>query len=358
MIQKFKNELFTDIMSYKILFIFCFMVHFMLVLIFSYYDIVPLAIYNIGSVIFYMIGFFKICQKKKAGFWLVGAFVEIVVHVVLCNQLIGWGYGFSMYGALVVPITFYNSYMNEADEKAEKGFSLWIAVMFSLVACVSIVLSMTGMKEDYLFTMPEEGPKRYLFFINCLITMLAITMYTLLFYMRVQNSKEVMKQQKEQLIYMANHDKLTNLRNRTSSVEIFKKIEDSRSQYCIAIGDIDDFKKVNDTYGHNIGDEVLIKVSDVIKKSVPGVGNTFRWGGEEFLVLLPVPKEEMVRQIEQIRRQIEQLEFASGLTQFRVTMTFGVAESHALMNCNQVLSAADRRLYVGKRSGKNQVVSQ
>lgn len=355
MIQKLKKNWNTDMLTYKLVFAFCFAVHMGLLVTFACFDIVPLAIYNIGSVLFYVTGFFKIRNAKNARGWLLAMYVELILHVVLCNQIIGWGYGFSMYGILVIPISFYNSY---ADEEGEGGYPLWLAVVLSVLACVVIMLSMIGAGVDTRLLSTKFLFMKILFVTNCQISMIAITMYTLLFYTRVRNGREVMREQREQLIYVANHDKLTNLRNRTSSAEIFRKMEDSRGQYCIAIGDIDDFKMVNDTYGHNIGDEVLVRVASVIKQSVPGEGNTFRWGGEEFLVLLPVSKEEMVKQIEQIRRRVEELEFASGLTKFRVTMTFGVAENHVLMSCNQVVSSADRRLYVGKRSGKNQVVSQ
>ncbi len=355
MTQKLKNVWITDMMSYRLMFAFCFVVHLLLLVVFAYFDIVLLAVFNIGSVVFYITGSFCLHKTKDVRVWLFSMFAELVVHVTMCNLILGWGFGFSMYGILVVPITFYNSY---SDEEGAGGYPLWSAVLLALIDCALVMTSLLNTGMDNGSIVSALPVIKYIFIGNCTISMIAIVMYTLLFYMRVRNSREVMREQREELIYVANHDKLTKLRNRTSSAEIFHKMEESREQYCIAIGDIDDFKMVNDTYGHNIGDEVLMQVARVIKQNVPGEGNTFRWGGEEFLVLLPVPKEEMVRQIEQIRCQIEKLEFASGLTKFGVTMTFGVAENHALMSCHQVVSSADRRLYVGKRSGKNQVVSK
>lgn len=160
---------------------------------------------------------------------------------------------------------------------------------------------------------------------------------------------------------MIEQDALTELYNRRSGDKKLRQIfEESRSSgqsFAIAIGDIDFFKKVNDTYGHECGDAVLKNVSALLKQHMWHRGFAARWGGEEFLLVFEnVDLAEAQKQLELLMDKIHELDTLYEGQHVKVNMTFGLIcdpdkDIHAL------LKEADGKLYIGKTNGRNQVVS-
>lgn len=168
---------------------------------------------------------------------------------------------------------------------------------------------------------------------------------------------DMLQKKNLELDFLANYDKLTRLSNRHHIQEYFCQYEKSGKTYCVAIGDIDSFKAVNDTYGHSCGDYVLVAVSDIIQKAIEKNGVSCRWGGEEFLLLLPMEKPAALRIVEGIRQKIENTDLEYNRQSFRKTMTFGLACSDERDSMEKLITLADQRLYQGKNSGKNKVVA-
>lgn len=130
------------------------------------------------------------------------------------------------------------------------------------------------------------------------------------------------------------------------------------SNFTIALGDIDFFKKVNDTYGHEAGDIVLKGVSELIKKYVNGDGYASRWGGEEFLfVFESISYKQSVERLESFLEELRNTTFMYKETPIRVTMTLGVAVCQPNDNLNILLKYADDKLYKGKTEGRNRIVT-
>ena len=160
----------------------------------------------------------------------------------------------------------------------------------------------------------------------------------------------------------ANHDTLTNLLNRRSMGEVLERAREQaaadKGTFCILMLDIDDFKKVNDTYGHDCGDEVLRSVARTISCNVKKNDSVFRWGGEEILILLAADEEKAIAAGERIRKNIEndRLNYRNE-TEVSVTVTIGVAPYHSGATVQELMDEADAKLYWGKRHGKNRVVS-
>lgn len=160
---------------------------------------------------------------------------------------------------------------------------------------------------------------------------------------------------------MIEQDALTELYNRRSGDKKLRQVfEESRSSgqsFAIAIGDIDFFKKVNDTYGHECGDAVLKNVSALLKQHMWRRGFAARWGGEEFLLVFEnVDLAEARKQLELLMDKIHELDTLYEGQHVKVNMTFGLIcdpdkDIHAL------LKEADEKLYIGKTNGRNQVVS-
>lgn len=156
-------------------------------------------------------------------------------------------------------------------------------------------------------------------------------------------------------------DPLTTLYNRrcgdAKMKAVQKKALESGEPFCIAIGDIDFFKKVNDTYGHDAGDLVLKHVASELKNLMAGRGHAVRWGGEEFLLifedmrLIPVAAS-----IETFLDKIKAARIKYGSQDIRVTMTMGLVEGKADRSMEEMIKEADEKLYYGKQNGRNQLV--
>lgn len=165
------------------------------------------------------------------------------------------------------------------------------------------------------------------------------------------------------LIYRANHDQLTTILNRHAVIErITEELARSgRSDkiYCVALCDIDNFKKINDTYGHAAGDEVLRRFANRLKSTLRSYDVLGRFGGEEFLVALQLKPEEATASFERLRSVIADDPIPSGSRLIPVTMSCGVCllwPEEAVPPMDVILHTADTALYKAKNHGRNQVI--
>lgn len=164
---------------------------------------------------------------------------------------------------------------------------------------------------------------------------------------------------------MIANDPLTGLYNRrvgrTELEKLMKKsagVSDAQKSVCVALGDIDFFKKVNDTYGHNYGDRVLVKVAQLCNSVLEEKGFAIRWGGEEFLLVYKGSHEDCMKTMETLMDEIRNTVFAFGESSFQITMTFGVLQWDGKTDVQELISQADAYLYKGKNNGRNQLVTE
>ena len=154
-------------------------------------------------------------------------------------------------------------------------------------------------------------------------------------------------------------DRLTQLYNRHKT-DIFLAEEIRRAErYQVALSillfDIDHFKKVNDRYGHPIGDQVLVRLAVIVRESLRSNDAAGRWGGEEFLVIAPHTRLNGARRLaEKLRHRIEQGNFGEGAP--TITASFGVASWQYGDNIEALIGRADQALYQAKEAGRNRVV--
>lgn len=161
-----------------------------------------------------------------------------------------------------------------------------------------------------------------------------------------------------QALHAAIHDPLTQLRNRSTLTETLQReiklAERSHQPLSLLMIDIDNFKSINDTYGHTIGDTVLKALSDLIRQTMRETDIAFRMGGEEFLLLLNDTKPSGAKKLaERLRVQVEQRAHDHNLTAF--TISIGLADFNLGDDSNTLINRADQALYQAKSSGKNQV---
>ena len=154
-------------------------------------------------------------------------------------------------------------------------------------------------------------------------------------------------------------DVLTGLFNRRSAEKKIDDIEDSGVRYCVAIGDIDHFKKFNDTFGHECGDVVLREVAHLLNEGMNRrEGFVARWGGEEFLlVFVNAGIDEAYEGLMLIRQALHDKDVEYNGQIHKVTMTFGAAEKTEGVAINHLIRAADDKLYEGKQGGRDRVIT-
>ncbi|NNG99583.1 GGDEF domain-containing protein [Acinetobacter sp. ANC 5414] len=164
---------------------------------------------------------------------------------------------------------------------------------------------------------------------------------------------------REKLIqHLSQIDPLTNALNRRSISYCLEKLERKpTTSYALVLIDLDHFKRINDQYGHDKGDETLIKVSEVLSQIIRDSDVVGRFGGEEFILILNNSSLEQAQIIaERCRQAIQQLNLISDLGErIQVTASFGIALSNTQLRPQQLLSQADKALYEAKACGRNQV---
>ncbi|MGA1932393.1 GGDEF domain-containing protein [Arcobacter sp. YIC-464] len=175
----------------------------------------------------------------------------------------------------------------------------------------------------------------------------------------IKNSSEdmriILENELESISKIATIDDLTSLYKRevldVFIKKIYEKAKRKNSCFSFVMIDIDDFKNVNDTYGHQKGDEVLNKISTIIKKSIRQMDIAFRYGGEELCVIFPdTKKQDAVNIAEKIRENVQK-EYQNDM---EITISLGVSDNtDSSKNEKEIIEIADKFLYEAKNSGKN-----
>lgn len=186
-----------------------------------------------------------------------------------------------------------------------------------------------------------------------------ILLLSLYRYRVVHRHNRELKAVNKKLVYMSQNDQLTGLPNRYYLHEAFQEALQTyhryQHQFSVIIMDIDHFKKVNDTYGHVIGDQVIKKIADMLSENLRDTDIVGRWGGEEFLIVCPETNNHGAKAVaEHMRRLIEDTDF--GLDDLQVTASFGVTEYNEDEAVDDCIKRADMALYRAKELGRNTTI--
>ncbi|MFQ6109621.1 MAG: diguanylate cyclase [Candidatus Aminicenantales bacterium] len=179
---------------------------------------------------------------------------------------------------------------------------------------------------------------------------------------RIQNGERIIKVEDSQ-IELASYDSLTKVWNRNKILEFFKEELDRSRRENQATGliiiDVDKFKNVNDSFGHYIGDEVLIEVTDRLKESIRGYDKLGRYGGDEMIVVLPNCGLTHVRTIaERLRLSVckKKIKTKKGLLAITISLGGTSSDVSPKASADELIQASDRALYSAKRRGRNRAV--
>jgi len=192
------------------------------------------------------------------------------------------------------------------------------------------------------------------------IVLLNIT-FIFILRMRLKTAEHIrLEKTNKQFEELSRKDPLTSISNRRDILEkIFYesiRVERNQKTFSLAICDIDHFKSVNDKYGHECGDYILKKIADTIVSSLRKQDIVARWGGEEFILLLPETNLEGGGIVaEKVRKTISQYEFRYNNKIILISITFGVSEYSIDKSIDGCIKEADKALYRGKNNGRNRV---
>lgn len=237
-------------------------------------------------------------------------------------------------------------------------------ICMEFICCVSlsiiIYVKLKNPLPSKLF-LPERW-KIYIFneiFFTC-ISLLFLLYSCIVVDITLRRHERKQKYLYEQQDYVAKHDPLTGLMNRRRANYFFSTCMNAKKQtgteYAIAIFDIDNFKKINDTYGHDAGDYVLKNWTKRVWDEFPEPVRIARWGGEEFLIIFPECSDDLIYKLEEVREKITKEPVKYNECEIPVTATFGLSSSETFETAEEVVNDADKMLLLGKENGKNRIV--
>jgi diguanylate cyclase (GGDEF)-like protein len=320
--------------------------HFLFIFLFLWLGVKQMALLNIGSCILFMICFWLNQHGYLHLSLLLGSF-EVGLHAVLAVAFVGWESGFHYYILGLTPLIFYSQSLRLSTK----------LLSVSLLCGVYIALNSYALSTP-AWVVCSSGRLRVIGVVNIITLFIVFSALAYYYRLAATNAEKNLTQVNLKLEEQAYSDSLTHLANRRNMQE---KIEaqaisylDSREPFCIIISDIDDFKKYNDTYGHDTGDLILVKITELLIACMREHDQVGRWGGEEFLVLLPETRQEGALLVaERIRERVEVMRIPISPLESGVTMTFGIAEFNDASTPAECITRADLALYEGKRRGKN-----
>lgn len=329
-------------------------VHVFLLCIFYIFHVWPMFFFNICSIITYLTCFNLINGGSKyyLSVYFI-TFLEVILHSFAACLVLGWQYGFAQYIIAIIPVGFYICYMLDINRRKIK-----IAILLAVISMFAFFLcKILSFYREPLIVLDNMILELSLYIFNACCTFVFLILFTLVFVFEIRLSSNQLQHQNAILEKLASIDPLTGLYNRRSMDIFLTQAVESDVGFALIMCDIDDFKKVNDTYGHDFGDVVLKGVAKITTEQVREKGYVCRWGGEEILILLNNASEESSYRIaENIRRNVANSVFDLNEKWIHCSLTLGIALHQKREAVEETITRADYNLYRGKRNGKNAVV--
>jgi len=317
--------------------------HALFIPLFFWIGVPELAIFNIFSTLLWGLVYFlnRASHHREA---IIFAAIESISHAALATYFLGWDSGFHYYFLPIILFLFIN----------HKQSLLTIIIEAFIIFIGYLWLSIYTHDQSFVARAPTDvlDGLRYM---NIAVNFSAFAI--LGYFFRIASIRS-----EEQMELLATTDTLTGLFNRRKMREAIDqevvRYQRDKKSFLLVITDIDHFKQFNDNYGHDCGDYVLQQVSLLMKESLRQQDVVARWGGEEFLIMLPETEMEGgIQAIEKLRETLASTQYEYQANQFSVTMTFGVTVYDGSCDVDTCIKHADEVLYAGKRGGRNRVVA-
>ena len=292
-----------------------------------------------------------VCSYRVKSFIAtVSFYVLLIVYVLLFSVAFGWRSSFQLLLFAGILYLWYDITLNVRVK-------LLVSALVGVVICVICYMTPFG----HSLLNPDGLTYRVLSYGNILYSVSCITLVALFFSTKFAETERKLYLYNRELKRISETDPLTKLPNRRFALDELHQIESNYERngqlVSFAIGDIDFFKRVNDTYGHDAGDYVLATIAGIFKEYMEDHGFVARWGGEEFLfVFEDANGDDAYLLLDKLREKIESYSFVFNDAMIPLTITFGVEEYGPRAGIEDTISAADQKLYLGKTSGRNRVV--
>lgn len=306
----------------------------------------PLILFNIGSLLVYSLALVAARKGRISLAFVLGA-AEVIAHSWFATVVIGFASGFHIYTLALVPLII--------------SFEPWrmpLRIVGALLVTANYVaLAVTG---ELLLGAPSTiyvHVFRYGNFATAAVVLAAFSYY---YTTAIGRAQTALIEQNTHLDRLSREDQLTGLPNRRHGLDRLSheqyRTERSDSVASVCMADIDHFKVVNDRWGHDAGDAVLVAVARGIRGCLRRQDTVARWGGEEFLILLPdTDTRGGVIAMEKVRRAVEAMVVACSGARISVSLSVGVAQLTPRDGVEQAIQDADAALYRSKESGRNRV---
>lgn len=321
--------------------------HVLFVLIFTHTGFMPLVIYNLFSICFY-IGVYILSCRKHFRSTVVLIHLEICLFVTVSCYFLGWELGFPLYLIALSSLVYFCPF--------KRKYIPYLFSLFEIAVFFTLKIYTLNFAPVYLC---DSGIITAFYLINSTAGFTLIIYAAFISKVSAVLTQQTLTADNNLLQDMVAHDSLTGLWSRRHLIDVFHKYSQKNISFSIALSDIDNFKRINDTYGHECGDYVLSEIARIMSSHCMENAVICRWGGEEFVILLPdFHTASSVASIEKIRSAIDSHRFTYQNHSLHVTMTFGISTSDEACELNDLIRLADKRMYYGKQSGKNTIVTQ
>ncbi|TVR66613.1 MAG: GGDEF domain-containing protein [Spirochaetaceae bacterium] len=316
--------------------------HFLFIILFAALRVPPLALYNVGSTLLFLF-----CIRLNRRGWHCAAFslagIEVFVHSTLCAFLIGWTTGYHYFIIGIVPFAM----LLPRSRRLVK-----IALSLVIFSGYGVVYFLTAQRTP---SFPlDHAIHTILNFTNLGVAFGAFSLLVHYLYTASVRAEAIVQT-------LSRTDQLTGLLNRRGMQDHLASARSALDRegepFSVILGDLDHFKRVNDEHGHVCGDRVLVETGKALAASLRSRDIVCRWGGEEFLVLLPGTEGIGVERVgRKLLDTVRQLRVACGSADISVTITLGAATARRDMEDDRLITAADHALYSGKKAGRNRFV--
>lgn len=311
--------------------------------------------YNFFSIAIGLIGY-VILYNDFSDLYSAITNIEIFIFMIICTLCLGWEYGFQQYCMIFVVSLLFTDYSLNEDHKLRKN----TLCMLALVIIAYFSLRVWTFSHPYVYLLESNISAHIFYVVNSFLAFGFLITYSYLY-------SQIVMRLELALVDAATKDALTGLYNRRKMQDLLNAMSEilvsSNPQICIAMIDIDNFKRINDTYGHDAGDEVLKTMAKILlgKNSEENTNSFYscRWGGEEFLIFYRTERsaEEILSEFEALRQQIAETTVSHNEHEIKFTITTGLSFYREGLTITELINSADEKLYKGKKSTKNVVIS-
>ena len=293
-------------------------------------------------------GCFWVAKTQKVRTNLI-AYALVCLGWVFWNvQHFGWSSGVQHFLTLMIVLVFFNVY----DKPLTK--IIWLAVVLAF----RIMLFSISQRVPAMYKMGTDANTIYQT-VNTVAFFLMLAAMCVIFSTSIQDTERQLRLKNQTLYKEAGTDPLTGLPNRRAMIEKIEKYYETNGDqpFSVAIADIDFFKKVNDTYGHNCGDYTLVRLTELFVEHSMGRYSVCRWGGEEFCFFIPgMNLDDAGTLMNDLCFAVEKMKLKFEEHEFSITITIGVEEYDFASSLDELMNSADEKLYMGKEAGRNRVV--